>query len=176
MGQVERAGEGKSTRVEGEKLGERQRKEIDIQIAVASSANFWALQKSTSMTVSLTLRMRIGLHLLQDWSYHCVCKMSGEQRELGRENLGKSVTTNPQWSEIFKHMAGSKEEWYVEREVAYLTMISNLSHRWERIGSLGKIGVDMITGIQGPSQLYPQTTSPLLFPLTWSHNEINAAG
>lgn len=44
--------------------------------------------------------------------------MSGEKRELGRQNLGKLVTTNPQWSEIFKHMAGSKEEWHVEREVA----------------------------------------------------------
>lgn len=60
------SGEGKrrkegTERWKGKAGGER--KKIEIHIPVASSANFWALQKSISITVSTTLLMRVGLDL-----------------------------------------------------------------------------------------------------------------
>lgn len=72
-GQVERAREGRKGQKSGwEKLGKERLRftfllkgKIAIHIPVASSANFWALQKSILMTVSRSLLTRVGLCLLR---------------------------------------------------------------------------------------------------------------
>lgn len=82
--------------------------------------------------------------------------MSGEER--GSESLGKSVTTKPRGLETFKHTEGSKKNAMREGKFPHLAVIQNVSRGWAPLGtgSLGESDIDMIDGIQGPSQLDPR--------------------